>query len=200
MGIERVEVRRSLSDLLLLEMRSAGVSVADLAAASGIAAASVRQRLAELDAEGARGSSAPLLAQDPLNVVEGVLRRTLFTWQLLARVAASAETDSARVSALRGMLDADARSVALLQSLGRLPRELGTLRRVVDTRALARDLLEAVSRLEAGEASPRDVRNVLLRYAGESTAEEPVDATVVDAGDPPPGDPLPGPSAAPPAA
>ena len=58
------------------------------------------------------------------------------------------------------MLDADERVLLILQSTGHLPRELGTLRHLVDVRHIAITMIDAVRALENGERTPAEVRSM----------------------------------------
>lgn len=145
---------------LLAELRRAGATDSELRGILGLKPDDALPLVPDpADAPG------DMLREDPAELVSALLRRTQLAWRLYAE-SALRETGSVRVRAVAGMLEADAKATSLLQHVGRLPKDLGSLRHLLEVRGAARELLSAVEGLEAGTLSPGDVRAVLLRYAG----------------------------------
>lgn len=145
-----------MRDMLVHELHLQGMSPKAIAAQDGRGVRAInlvirRQEKANLE---------KLLEHAPVKIVEGMLRRSQMAWRMAATAAAHAEQDATRITAIRTMLDADERVLEILQSTGHLPRELGTLRHLVDVRHIAIKMIDAVRDLESGERSPEQVRGV----------------------------------------
>lgn len=167
--------QKAFRDLIALEMLADGASYAQVSAIDGrsqSALKSLREKYLR-----ASGSAVPdLLRQDPVRIVEDMLRRKQVAWRLFAQVAMTTDHPSSRIGAIKGMIAADERTVELLQHVGKLPKELGTLRHVIDVREIAERMFDTLDRLDRGELTAAEVRAEFEDAAGlapiDSTAEE----------------------------
>lgn len=190
--------QQSLRDQLMVQRLAEGWSYPDIALESGLtvagAKAAIKRRLAD----------APLgLQTDPVKVIEGVFQGYQLSvggLEAIAVQAVGAENFSAAVSAKKGANEARDKQIALLQATGRLPQELGALRHLIDLRAIAVRMLDAMDQFEkdAGDAnviedelsraaalteaarSARVTFNVLLGLEDDDGAPEEVDAQPVE--------------------
>ena len=146
----------AMRDMLVYELHLQGMGVQAIADSDGRGVSMIRKVIER------QGRQAPekLLEMQPVKIVEAMLRRSQMAWRLAAQTAAHAQQDSVRIGAIRTMLDADERVLLILQSTGHMPRELGTLRHLVDVRHIAVRMVDAVRSLESGERSPAEVRGV----------------------------------------
>lgn len=166
---------RAFRDLIALEMLADGTSYPEVSAVDGRSESTLRLLRKKYAAS---GSGVPdLLNEDPVRIIENMLRRKQVAWRLFAQVAMASE-GTARIAAIKGMLQADERTVELLQHVGKLPRELGTLRHVIDVREIAEKMLTALDQMDAGEISPGEVRVAFEELAGIGAPA--VDAVVVE--------------------
>jgi hypothetical protein len=145
-----------MRDLLAYELSCQGMKVSAIAKQDGRSEKVIREAI---DRQARAGAEA-MMQMAPLKVVESMLRRSQTAWKMAAACAAHAEADTTRLAAIRTMMDADERVLEILQSTGHLPRELGTLRHLVDVRSIAIQMIDAVRALESGERSPAEVREV----------------------------------------
>lgn len=159
-----------MRDLLVHEQHLDGMSPADIAKQDGRSTAVIRQVIRRH--QGISPDS--LLALAPVKIVEKMLRRSETAWRMAAAIAAGTEQDATRVTAIRTMLDADERVLEILQSTGHLPRELGTLRHLVDVRHIAVSMIDAVRALENGTRTPAEVREVFEGLLALTDGEQPV--------------------------
>jgi hypothetical protein len=165
-------VGMAMRDMLAYELSLQGMTPAAIAKQDGRDPVTIRKvirREAKADPES-------ILALTPVKIIEAMLRRSQTAWKMAAAIAAHADNDSTRTTAIRTMLDADERVLLILQSTGHLPRELGTLRHLVDVRHIAITMIDAVRALENGERSPAEVRGVfeelLALTDGEVVSEQ----------------------------
>lgn len=166
---------RAFRDLIALEMLADGTSYPEVSAVDGRSESALRVLKKKYAAS---GSGVPdLLNEDPVRIIENMLRRKQVAWRLFAQVAMDSE-GTARIAAIKGMLQADERTVELLQHVGKLPRELGTLRHVIDVREIAEKMLTALDQMDAGEITPGEVRVAFEELAGIGAPA--VDAVVVE--------------------
>jgi hypothetical protein len=155
-----------MRDLLAYELSCQGMKLSAIAKQDGRSEKVIREVIERMAKQG----SEALMEMAPLKVVESMLRRSQTAWKMAAATAAHAEQDTTRIAAIRAMMDADQRVLEILQSTGHLPRELGTLRHLVDVRSIAIQMIDAVRGLESGERTPAEVRAVFEAMVME---EEP---------------------------
>lgn len=145
-----------MRDMLVYELHLQGMKADAIARQDGRTTAGIKAVIRKQE----KANLEKLLEHAPVKIVEGMLRRSQMAWRMAATIAAHAEADATRMTAIRTMLDADERVLEILQSTGHLPRELGTLRHLVDVRHIAIKMIDAVRDLESGERSPEQVRGV----------------------------------------
>lgn len=165
-GVKATKAGMLMRDLLAYELHCQGMSDERISAQDG---RSITQIKTVIEKQAKSGTEA-LMEMAPLKVVESMLRRSQTAWKMAAATAAHAENDGMRIGAIRTMMDADQRVLEILQSTGHLPRELGTLRHLVDVRSIAIQMIDAVRGLETGERTPAEVRQVFEAMVME---EEP---------------------------
>ena len=158
-----------MRDMLVYELHLQGMSPKAISDSDGRSENRIRQVIERQS----RSSPEKLLDLQPVKIVEAMLRRSQMAWRLSATTAAHTENDGIRIGAIRTMLDCDERVLLILQSTGHMPRELGTLRHLVDVRHIAVRMIDAVRGLESGERTPEEVRG---------TFEELLQLTDGDAG------------------
>lgn len=110
----------------------------------------------------AHGEEMSLLRQDPVDIIEQVLseRQTDYALYTQAAVAAAEkENINALIGALNGRGQTSDRIVKLLQDTGKLPRELGTMRYVIDFRGIAREMVSQLQALKAGKTEIEQVES-----------------------------------------
>lgn len=101
-----------------------------------------------------------LLKKDPLDIVEWMLEEHLRSFQG-HRAKAMISTGPEYTTAMKAADASMERIMKILQATGKLPRELGTLRYIVDFRGIAQAMIQKVEELERGECEPGDVMEFL---------------------------------------
>lgn len=137
---------QALRDQLMIQRVAEGWTMEAIAQEADMtprgARAAITKRLAD----------APLqLNTDPVAVVESVFegyQLSVGSFEALALAALTGENHSAAVSAKKGANEARERLIDLLQRTGRLPQELGALRHLMDLRAIAVRMLDAVEEFD----------------------------------------------------
>lgn len=140
-----------------------------------------------------RRAAAPMkLRHDPVKIVETAMEgfvRSVSSFELMALEAASERNWAAAVGAKKGANDARGKILALLQATGRLPQELSALRHLIDLRAIAVRMIDALDGFEramaqlnieeetraAIDAGVAEVRGTFNELIG--IEEEPVEGT-----------------------
>lgn len=109
-----------------------------------------------------------LMNMDPVGIAENILREYLMSVRILDQMAAeySEKNPSAAVGAVKGANDAREKVTALLQAMNRMPKELGTLRHLIDVRAISVRMLDTIDQFERrmeelGDAIPPGPRKEL---------------------------------------
>lgn len=174
----RSSLTRALRDLTVWEMHLDGMPDSKIAELDGRTRRAITDVVMKFKADPPGDAGDRLLNKDPVTIIEDMIRRTRHAWRTAALTAVVADSDTGRVGAVRTMLEADGRLLTLLQSTGRVPKELGTLRHVLDLRAIGERMLNALDSFEAGELDAAGVRAVFEEMVGlgrpqiEGTATE----------------------------
>lgn len=138
--------RQALRDQLMVQRVAEDWPWEAIAAEAGISVAAARKAVAK------RIADAPLnLKSDPVEVVERIFegyQLSIGSFQALSAAAAESNNLAASVGALKGANDAREKLLALLQATGRLPQEMGTLRHLIDIRAIAVRMLDVMEDFE----------------------------------------------------
>lgn len=131
-----------LRDDLMMSRRASGWTWEMVAEESGISVDAARKAVDR------RRLAAPMkLSHDPVKLVEAAMEgyvASIASFETLALQAAKDTNWAAAVGAKKGSNDARAKILALLQATGRLPQEMGVLRHLIDLRAIAVRMLDAV--------------------------------------------------------
>lgn len=172
---------RAARDALIVARRAQGWSIAEMAEEAQLSQAQIKKILErERDAD----VEMALLRQDPVEIVENVLSERQRDYALYTHAAVEAAERgnlNALIGAINGRGTTSDRIVKLLQDTGKLPRELGTLRYVIDFRGIAREMVRKLEELEAGEAEIKQVKSFFaeLTRLGAPGSQIP-EATVVE--------------------
>lgn len=178
-GRKLTSVDKAIKDMLVVQMKGEGIPIEEIARRDGRSDRQIR-RVLEIYATNGLGGRG-LLDKDPVKLVEEMVDRTMAVWKIAAQMAATAKGENSRIGALNTMLRAEERLLSVLQSTGKLPKELGTMRHVIDLRALGAKMLDALDAWERGDADAESVRKVLYNAMGYDGPPqlEPPDAEVV---------------------
>jgi len=128
--------KQSVRDtLLMVRVDAQGWSVQDAAAEAGIGYEAARKALKKK-----REAQEPLLDEDPVKIVESLVRQwqaAIGDFEHMAVAALETNHMNAAVGAKKGAGEARQRLTELLQSFGTLPNDLGTLTYTIEIRAIA---------------------------------------------------------------
>lgn len=119
-----------------------------------------------------------LLERDPVQIIEWLLKEHERAVMVYTLIALEAQDDKARIGALRGRDAAMQRVLEILQHTGTLPKELGTMRHVIDIREFALKMTDAIEAFERGEIEAAQVKSTFRQLAG---LDDSVPGTAVDA-------------------
>lgn len=138
-------------DALIMVRVSQGWTWDEAAAEAGISVSAASRAVKK------RREAAPLrLNMDPARVIETVFegfQNSIADQERIAAAALEANNLAAAVGAKKGADAAREKIIALLQSTGRLPQELGALRHLIDLRAIAVKMLDTVDGFAAALAA-----------------------------------------------
>jgi len=164
-GPRLTAARQALRDTLMLTRKAQGWTNGAIAAEAGISVTAAK------DAMRNRRETLPdLLDQDPMEIIQNLLEQISASagdLELMA-VAYSEAHPSAAVGAKKAAHEARRDLASLLQATGKLPKELGTLRHLVDVRAVAVQIITGLDEfLEAVRAAklPPAKRKPILEAA-----------------------------------
>lgn len=170
-GPRLTNAQRVARDALIVQRRAQGWNMADIAEEAGIQVPAVSKIIArDADARDVR-----FLDQDPVETIEFTLREYHSSLVMYLMAAREARSTAEYVTAIRGKDATLERITKLYQAVGKLPRELGTLRHVIDFRGIGQEMVRALDALEAGEASVVEVRRFfeLLTGIGKPGGPDP---------------------------
>ena len=133
------------------------------------------------------GDAVRPLERDPLDLIESMVNELMVMRDTMLGIIQSSADERVTVTAAREWRRLVKEVRELLQGVGKLPRELGTMRHLVEVRELSDMLDRSLDRLEAGEISAQELRAQVAEWAGVKQlpagsgddAGEPVDAEVV---------------------
>lgn len=132
------------------------------------------------------GDAVRPLQRDPIELIEGMLNELTVMRDAMVGISQSSDQDSVVVAAVREWRRLVKEVRELLQGVGVLPKELGTMRHLVEVRELAETLERLLDRLEEGTITPAELRAQIAEWSGvkpielEPPAQPPItDAEVV---------------------
>lgn len=133
------------------------------------------------------GDAVKPLERDPLDIIESMVSELAIMRDTMQALVARSDDEKTVVAGVREWRRLVKEVRELLQGVGKLPRELGTLRHLVEVRELSEKLDGWLDRLEDGRITPQELRAQVAEWAGvkQISAEsdngegEPVDAEVV---------------------
>jgi hypothetical protein len=157
---------KSLRDSLILQRRAQGWAWAEIAAEAGLTVGGAQRAF-----RAKRAILPQLLSQDPMEVVEQMIegfQASIGDHEKMAAAFASINPGAA-VSAKRGADEARRNLLFLLQSIGFLPHELGTIRWLVESRQVVEVIVAQLVSFESTLKDldmPDDSRKVIEEGAG----------------------------------
>jgi len=158
-------VNRALRDLRVVELKAQGLPMGEVARIDGRSERTVHGIL-ESHASFGISNSADLLRVDPVTIMQRMLDRVETVYGAAFETALESREGSARVGALRLMLDAQLRQMEMLQHLNLLPRNLGTFRHVIDLRSIGERMVQALEAVEADKMTLGEAKDVFRELAG----------------------------------
>ena len=151
-GETSVDVARRNVEIVTASQR--GMSPATIANTYGLDVDHVRRIIREN-----KDLREPLnMEGDPVELARDQLDQLAAAIDELAIVSATAKNDSARVGAIGKRLDAIRQQRELLQAIGLLPHDLGTLHVSIDVQAMSIRVLEVFERFDL----PMDVQGAII--------------------------------------
>ena len=111
--------------------------------------------------------AASALQRDPVQLIEAELDRLEMLRDAVVAIMLDASTDAVALGATRTWLAIEGQYIGLLQAVGKLPKELGTFRHLLDVRELATQLDRLLDGLESGERTPAEARAQVYEWACE---------------------------------
>jgi hypothetical protein len=85
---------------------------------------------------------------------------------IFTQLAATADNTAAAVGAIKGANDAREKFVSLMQAIGHIPNDLGTLKLQRDVEQVARQMLDAIERFRSGELDADALEATFYDIAG----------------------------------
>lgn len=145
-GKNLTNAEKSLRDTLILQRRAQRWTWEEIAEEVGLSVSACKRA-----AKAKKETMLQILDMDPIEVVKKIIEgfeASIGDLEVMAVEYASAHP-SAAVGAKKGADDARRNLITLLQSIGFLPNELGTIRWVVEVRQIVELLTTSVTRFEA---------------------------------------------------
>lgn len=164
-----------------------GLTWKEIVAKDGRQERTLRTVVADYLANVEEGDAVKPLERDPLDIIESMVNELGIMRDTMQTLVANSEDEKTVVAGVREWRRLVKEVRELLQGVGKLPRELGTLRHLVEVRELSERLDGWLDRLEDGQMSPQELRASVAEWAGVKQIEaaeddgsgEPVDAEVV---------------------
>lgn len=151
---------KAMRDQLIVQRVAEHWSWAMIADEAGISA-----RQCQRVAEDYRGMPSPLDI-DATALIEELARGYRQSVGTFSALAATADNTAAAVGAVKGANDAREKLISLLQAIGHVPHDLGTLRVQRDVQQLALRMLDGVEAFERGEIGAGELAAVFYEMAG----------------------------------
>ena len=130
----------------IVQARIRGLPWTTIANTYGVSARQCQQILRDY-----RGTNPTLQTREPLEIIDEVLEGLEAAIEELAIVSHTTRNDAVRVSAINSRLGAQQQIVNVLQTVGVLPNDLGTLRMQVDARVTADRVLSVIEQFDLPE-------------------------------------------------
>lgn len=135
------------------------------------------------------GDAVRPLERDPLDLIESMVNELTVMRDTMLALVQSSTDERVTITAAREWRRLVKEVRELLQGVGKLPRELGTMRHLVEVRELSDMLDRNLDKLEAGDITPQELRATVAEWAGVKQIEaadddgsgETVDGEVVQA-------------------
>lgn len=190
-GTRLSAAKQALRDQLMVQRVAEGWTWGSIAAEAGMTPSAARNAVQR------RIRDAPLhLKSDPVEVVERIFQGyqlSIGSFEALAVAAVETGNLAVAVGAKRSANDARDRVLAVMQATGRMPQEMESLRHLIDIRAIAVRMLDAMddfgrdmvlaeglmddgARREAARAAAAKVQTTFAELMG---LEEPVESTAL---------------------
>lgn len=143
---------KNLRDSLIMQRKAQGWSWDEIAEEAGISPSQCKRAHANR-----KRALPPSLDMDPLDLLRSIIdgfQSSIGDFEHMA-LGYAERHPSAAVGAKKAANDARWRMTVLLQAIGIFPRELGTMRHVVEVRETAQKFLDLFDRLDAGVTAAR---------------------------------------------
>ena len=112
------------------------------------------------------GDAVRPLEQDPIDLLASLLNELTIMRDRMVAMAMESTNEPVVIGATREWRCVVKEIRELLQAVGKLPRELGTMRHLVEVREMAKVLDGLLDGFEAGEIRRQEVRAQLAEWAG----------------------------------
>jgi len=137
----------------IVQARIRGLPWTTIANTYGVSARQCQQILRDY-----RGTNPTLRTHDPLEIVDDILEGLGGAIEELAIISHTTASDQIRVSAINAKLAAQKQIVAILQTVGVLPNDLGSLRMEVDARMTADRVMTVIEQFNL----PHEVTDAMI--------------------------------------
>ena len=127
------------------------------------------------------GDAVRPLEQDPIDLLASLLNELTIMRDRMVAMAATSTNEPVVIGATREWRCLVKEIRELLQAVGKLPRDLGALRHLIEVREMAVVLDKLLDSFEDGSCSAQQVRARLAEWAGVPQIEAPEPAPPVDA-------------------
>lgn len=159
---------RAARDSLMIARVAQGWTWEAIAGEAGVSVASAKRHVSAR-----KGSALLQLNADPVRIIEQVFEQyqlSVGDFEAIAAAALERNQLAVAVGAKKGANDARDKIILLLQATNRLPQDLGALRHLIDLRAIAVRMLDAVDAFEReveviGHIEDADARQAAARDA-----------------------------------
>lgn len=146
-----------MRNAIVIELKLEGATWAEVTEVDG---RTERQLRRVWDQWRAQPRQVELLNRRPMENLEALIRRLRLSWRLFAHEAAHAEQDTARIAAVRGMMQADAQLTEVLMAVGHLPENLSLAASEDALRELARTMANVMHDVMEGKMSLEEAQGV----------------------------------------
>jgi hypothetical protein len=174
--------RRNVMDRWVIHWRVfEGLAWGEIVARDGRTERTLKRVVDDYLAHVEEGDAVRPLERDPLDLIASMLDELGVMRDTMVAVVQGSDNEGAVIAAAREWRRLVKEIRELLQGVGKLPKELGTLRHLVEVREMAAVLDALLDKLEAGTIGAADVRTQIAEWAGVPPEEPVVDAEVVAA-------------------
>lgn len=160
----KTAIETALRHIAILGDLSLGMKQVEVAKKYGI----TEPWLSKLKSDYSQAKRSEFANMDPVALALDVIDRLEEIERRFVALAIDGDSDSNKIGALRSLAETTLRRVDFLMALGKMPRDLGTLRIIMETRHTATVLVEIMDKYGMPDEAKREVQQRIRALAAQN--------------------------------